>query len=273
MMLDEIDEKSGLTVKEVLQSKHPAATTPQPSTLHPYDITLEFSSVDIPHDTIKQVARNLSGSSGLGGVDSQAVAHWLLAYGNASATLRHALESFTNWMANTLPPWAAYISLRAGRLLALDKMQGKRPIGIGETWRLAIAKAVLLVTAEEVTMCCKPYNLCGGLSGGIDGAIHASQSMWDQHHMEEDWGFLLVDAVNAFNELDWTDMLWEVRHGWPSGARFVFNSYKHFTILVIRNKNGTGEFILSRQGMTQGDPLEMDGYALVILTLTRRLHR
>jgi hypothetical protein len=273
MMPDEIDEKSGLTVKDVLESKHPAATTPQPSTLHPYDVTPEFSSVDITHDTIEQVARNLSGSSGLGGVDSQAVAHWLLAYGNASATLRHALASFTNWLANTLPPWAAYRALWAGRLLALDKMPGIRPIGIGETWRRAIAKAVLLVTAEEVTMSCKTDNLCGGLSGGIDGAIHAAQSMWDQHHMEEDWGFLLVDAANAFNELDRTNMLWEVRHGWPSGARFVFNSYKHFAILVIRNKNGTGEFILSRQGVTQGDPLAMDGYALGILPLTRRLQR
>jgi hypothetical protein len=113
MMPDEIDEKSGLTVKDVLQSKHPAATTPQPSTLHPYDVTPEFSSVDITHDKIEQVARNLSGSSGLGGVDSQAVAHWLLAYDNASATLRHALASFTNWLANTLPPWAAYRALWA----------------------------------------------------------------------------------------------------------------------------------------------------------------
>jgi hypothetical protein len=174
----------GLTVKDVLQSKHPAATTPQLSTLHPYDVTLEFSSVDITHDTIEQVARNLSGSSGLGGVDSQAVAHWLLAYGNASATLRHALAYFTNWLVNTLPPWAAYRALWAGRLLALDKMPGIRPIEIGETWRRAIAKAVLLVTAEEVTMSCKTDNLCGGLSGGIDGAIRATQSMWDQHHME-----------------------------------------------------------------------------------------
>jgi hypothetical protein len=80
---------------------------------------------------------------------------------------------------------------------------------------------------------------------------------------------LLVDAANAFNELDRTNMLWEVR----SGARFVFNYYKYFAILVIRNKSGTGEFILSRQGVTQGDPLAMDGYALGILSLTRRLQR
>jgi hypothetical protein len=61
MMPDNIDDKLGLTVKEVLQSNHPAATTPQSSTLHPYDVTPEFSSVDVTHDTIEQVAQNLPG--------------------------------------------------------------------------------------------------------------------------------------------------------------------------------------------------------------------
>jgi hypothetical protein len=36
-MPDQIDIKTGLTIKEVLQSKHSSATTPHPSTLHPYD--------------------------------------------------------------------------------------------------------------------------------------------------------------------------------------------------------------------------------------------
>jgi hypothetical protein len=109
-----------------------------------------------------------------------------------------------------------------GRLLALDKMPGVRPIGIGETWRRAIAKAVLLIAGREVTMACKTDNLCGGLHGRIDGVIHAVQSMWDTHRMEEDWGFLLIDAKNAFNEQRRAMLLWNVRHEWPSGARFFF---------------------------------------------------
>jgi hypothetical protein len=51
---NDIDEKSRLTIKEVLQS-------------------------DVTNGTIEQVAHIFYGSSVLGVVDSQAMAHWLLA--------------------------------------------------------------------------------------------------------------------------------------------------------------------------------------------------
>jgi hypothetical protein len=109
---------------------------------------------------------------------------------------------------------------------------------------------------------CKTGNLSGGLHGGIDGAIHASQAMWDSHHMEENWVLLLIDVSNAFNEQDRMVMLWNVWHGWPSGGRFMFNSYKHWSTLMIRNNDGSSEFLLSQQGFTQGYPLVMIGYVL-----------
>jgi hypothetical protein len=84
---DQIDKKTGFTVKEVLQLKHPSATMPRPSNLYPYDEVPAFAYLDISHDMIEQVDRRLSGSTSLGGVDSQPVSHWILAYGNASETL------------------------------------------------------------------------------------------------------------------------------------------------------------------------------------------
>jgi hypothetical protein len=126
-MPDQVDDQTGLTVKEVLQSKHPSATPPHPSTLHPYDETPAFVHIDISHYTVEQVDHRLSGSAGLGGVDYQAVSHWILAYGNASETLRYSLTSFSMWMENVLPPWAAYRSLWIGRLMALDKIPGMMP--------------------------------------------------------------------------------------------------------------------------------------------------
>jgi hypothetical protein len=67
--------------------------------------------------------------------------------------------------------------------------------------------------------------------------------MWEQHKQEEDWGFLLIDARNAFNEQNQTGLLWTVWHEWPLGARFVSNCYKHWSMLVKRDSNGTGTFL------------------------------
>ena len=43
--------------------------------------------------------------------------------------------------------------------------------------------------------------------------------LWQQHDQEEDWGYLLIDAHNAFNEENYTAMIWYVQHEWPSGAQ------------------------------------------------------
>jgi hypothetical protein len=89
---------------------------------------------------------------------------------------------------------------------------------------------------------------------------------------KDDYGFLLVDAKNAFNELNRTTMLWVVRHEWLLGARFVFNCYRHHTIMVIRGNNGSGATIHSQEGVTQGDPLSMIAYGIGrILPLIRHL--
>jgi hypothetical protein len=48
----------------------------------------------------------------------------------------------------------------------------------------------------------------------------------------------------------------------------MFDSYKQWASLVIRKNDGTGEFLFSRQGVTQGEPLEMFGYVLRLVPLT-----
>jgi hypothetical protein len=94
----------------------------------------------------------------------------------------------------------------AGRLVALDKCPGIRPIGVGKTWRRLAVKATLLASGSEAKELCGIDQLCAELEGGIEGGIHAIDELWKQLAMEEEWGFLLVDASNAFNELNQTTM-------------------------------------------------------------------
>jgi hypothetical protein len=69
--------------------------------------------------------------------------------------------------------------------------------------------------------------------------------------MEEEWRFLLIDAKHTFNKMDQTIMLWNIHHEWPSGARFVFNTYKHWVTIIICTNDSKGEILHCNQGVTQ----------------------
>ena len=125
--------------------------------------------------------------------------------------------------------------------------------GVGETWRRMIANCPVRVDVPETKAACGTTQLAGGLEAGIEGAIHAMRVLWDEHREEEDWGFLLIDVRNAFNEENQTAMLWDVQHEWPRGAQFTFNCYRHWATLVVRDTgDGSGHFLHSKEGMTQG---------------------
>ena len=107
---------------------------------------------------------------------------------------------------------------------------------------------------------------------GIEGAIYEMRVLWDEHKAEEDWGFLLIDARNTFNEENQIAMLWAVRNEWPRGAQFTFNCYRQWATLVVRDTGGgSGNFMHSKEGVTQGDPLAMIAYGIGFLPLFRVL--
>ena len=66
----DIDEKTGKSVLEVLQSKHPAAVEPPVEELEDYDVYTDMLEPDITSDTVLEVAAKLSGAGGPGGVDA-----------------------------------------------------------------------------------------------------------------------------------------------------------------------------------------------------------
>ena len=120
-------------------------------------------------------------------------------------------------------------------------------------------------------MACQDDQLCSGIKAGINGVVHGVQALWDKNLSTEEWIFFLVEEESAFNEINLVGMLWTVRHLWPSGARFVFNCYGHWSSLVFRNGNGTAIIIHSREGMTQGYPIEMIAYGIGIIPLIKNL--
>ena len=270
----DIDKKSGTRVLDVLHSKHPEAVIPDAAVLEEYAVVPAMKDLDVTCDTVTKVAGELSGAGGPGGVDAVALQHWLLRFGKDSFALREAVAEFTRWMANSTPPWAAIRAIMANRLMALDKCPGVRPVGIGEIWRRLFSKCVLKEAGAEATEACGSDQLCAGLKADIEGAVHAVRAMAAIRPDEEEWGFLLVDAANAFNAGNRTAILWTVRHLWPSGARFSFNCYRHWSSLMIRRDDGyEADFLMSKEGVTQGDPLSMILYGIGMLPLTKLLKK
>ena len=84
---------------------------------------------------------------------------------------------------------------------------------------------------------------------------------------------MLVDGKNVFNKIDRVRMLWTARHLWLSGTCFVFNCYRHWSSLVLRNMNGTAIFLHIKESVTQGDHIAMIVYRIGILPLVKNLKR
>ena len=66
-------------------------------------------------------------------------------------------------------------------------------------------------------------------------------------------------------------MMWTMRHRWPAGERFAFNCYRHWEQLLHRQLGDPPVKILSREGVTQGEPLSMVLYKITFAPLAEEL--
>lgn len=64
-------------------------------------------------------------------------------------------------------------------------------------------------------------------------------------------------------------MLWAIRHEWPKESRYLFNTYKHWSSLIIRDEKTV--IIHIKEGVTQGDPSSMLAFGIFLLKLIQQL--
>jgi len=219
----------------------------------------DLVDLDITAKDVEDVARKISGSGGPSRTNSDQWRSFLLRNGNASERLREAVASLIRKHANSIVEWDSIRAFVSKRGLALDKMPGVRPLGIGETMQRIEAKVIAKSTGDEVQQSCGVENLCGGIKAGIEGGVHAVKDIFEDDDVE---GGLLVDAGNAFNVLAREATLWNSRILWPSGSRFLFDTYRGLARIFIC---GTDEVILSKEGTAEGDPLGMFMYGIGVI--------
>jgi len=132
---------------------------------------------------------------------------------------------------------------------------GVRPIGIGEVLRRIMAKSVGKIVQGDVQLASGSLQTCTGVESGIEASIHAMYRLFLRDNVD---AVILVDARNAFNCLGRKASLHNISRICPPISCFLNNSYKEPSKLHL----GDGSYILSEEGVTQGDPLAMAMYAL-----------
>ena len=118
---------------------------------------------------------------------------------------------------------------------------------------------------------CGKEKLYGGMEAKLEGGIIAMRLLWAHHAQEVDYGLLLIDVCNVFNEDNWKAILWSVQFDSPSGTQFTFHCYRHWATMVVRNMYGSGHFLNRKEGVTKGDTLSIITYGIGILPLIRDL--
>ena len=106
---------------------------------------------------------------------------------------------------------------------------------------------------------------------GGDGTQRALGALEFLTQDAETNGTILIDSRNGFNKLSRFSIMWTVGHHWTAGARFAFNCYRHLAQLLLRQLGELPVTILSREGVTQGDPLSMVLYSITLVFLAEEL--
>ena len=132
--------------------------------------------------------------------------------------------------------------------------------------RRIIGRTVTTHLRPEVIDAAGPLQLSAGQEGGAEAAVHAMRKLFNQEDCE---GILLVDASNAYNSLNRAESLLQIQFICPEFSTYLINTYRIPCKLFI--SGGKGEFILSKEGTTQGDNAASGFYSLGVTPLVKLL--
>ena len=111
------------------------------------------------------------------------------------------------------------------------------------------------ILKQDVIDASGSLQVCAGLKCGSEAAIHAMRKMFEA---DDNDAILLIDASNAFNSLNRSAALHNIRILCPTLATFAINTYREPARLFIIG----GKEIKSAEGTTQGDPIAIAIYAV-----------
>ena len=134
--------------------------------------------------TIRRAALRTKGAADPSGTDAHGWRRLHTSFKSASHDVCHVLALMARQLCTTFVHPKGISPFLACRLIALNKSPGVRPIGICETPRRIIAKAVLFVPGGDHKDDAGSKQLCAGKIAGIEAALHAMRSIFSKKDTE-----------------------------------------------------------------------------------------
>ena len=179
-------------------------------------------------------------------------------FGDSSADLSRVIASFTRKLFSEKLNTSSLEAFLVYWLILLDKNQGLRPAGIGKILRRIARKVAVSFTHNDIIDSVGSLQVCAGHEAGWKALIHAMNNIFQDEQTEV---VLLVDAVNAFNAVNYKAFLHNINIIRPLIATFVHNCYFRPSRLFVIG----GVEIVSSEGTIQSDHVAMAVYAISII--------
>ena len=229
------------------------------TTLEPHPVIFDV----IDGQLIRSMMLKMDGAAGPSGLDATAWKRMCTSFKTASVDLSESLANTARQLCSEYVDPSGISALVTCRLIALDKCPGVRPIGVGETVRRVIAKAIATAISNGIQEAAGPLQVCARHLLGCEAAVHVMHQVYQSSSTE---AVSLVDACDVFNSLNRETALRRILHLCPSLAKILVNTYQNNVQLFI-----DGDTLLSQEGTTQGDPLAMAMSAVAITPFIRTL--
>ena len=237
------------TVRDILLEKHPIGQPLNPSALLPPDPPAQEPHPVTFHQLtgplIRTTALRTEGAAGPSGIDALGWRRLCTSFCVASSNLCEPLAKLGRRICTMFVDPSGLAAFTACRLMALDKCPAVRPIGISEIVRRIFGKAILAIVGGYVQETSGAMQLCAGQKSGCEAAVHAMRQIFDDTNAQA----VLIDASNAFNNLNRQTALQIILLNCPSIAKVLINTYHDDSQLFA-----DGETLFSMEGTTQGDP-------------------
>ena len=251
------------TIK-LLRQKHPEARNADEDILLP-DIPEKIHPIryeDLTPELIRESSMRTKGGAGPSGLDGDGWKRIMTSnsFATEATDLCRAIAELAKQLCTTSHNTISLEPLMACRLIPLDKFPGLRPIGIGEVLRRIIGKSVAKVLKNDIKSSIGCLQVCAGQDAGCEAAVHAVRRMFEEDETE---AVMLVDAANAFNNVNRKVFLHNVKVICPSLATYVENCYQISSRLFVLG----GIELKSVEGTTQGDPIAMFVYAIATIPM------